>query len=200
MPTKPTIIDMLKTIRGKDLVYPGIFFVFLVIVGIVFYSATHFISQNISNIFSTQGATNTKGLELERYQLIAKKLNIQVVVPSESGDAVPSPEATVATPEQATIKPEVLDKAALLITITNSTTKPGLASLLAKDITAAGFTAPKTATQKNTIATTTLILKESKKSFALFLLPVISAKYPSVTLATTTESAANDALIIIGRN
>lgn len=201
MDNKISFLETLKSFKPKDFIYPGIFLVFLGTIGVVFYSAAHFITQNINKIFSSEQNVEAQALDLDRYKLIAKKLNIEVVVPSETTptltpETTPAPIATT-TPEET---PVVLDKHAITLMVANSTTKPGLAGNLAKSLSASGFNTPKTSTLPKPIATTTITLKEGVYPYAGLLEEVVSKTYPHVIIATTTEDALFDAVITIGAN
>ena len=208
MPTNKTILETLRTMRPKDFMYPGIFLGFVILLGIIFYNATNFISVNINKVFSSQQNADSQALDLVRYTLVAKKLNIPVITPPEidvESEGVPLGETT-ATPtissdtiDTASTTP-TLDKKSLTITVANSTTKKGLAGMLAKELTEAGFSAPKTSTQTKLIATTTILIHNQKLDYAPILLETVLKSYPQAVVATTTESSSADALIIIGTN
>jgi hypothetical protein len=192
------IIESLKQIRPKDLIYSGILVLFMVIVGVLFFVSTRFISQNINKVFSTEGAEGVQALDLARYMLVAKKLGIEVSTPSE-GVAVP----TAVIPTPTTLTPTVqavatLDKKTLTIEVRNSTAKKGAASALAKSLTDAGFTTPATGNENTLYPATTILVKESKRDYAPLILAEVSKAYPDAVTATTTESAAFDVTVIIG--
>ena len=190
------IIESLKQIHPKDLIYSGILVLFMVIVGVLFFISTRFISQNINKVFSSEGAESVQVLNLERYQLIAKKLGITVSMSSEntsaSTPAAPAPEVPVVPTTAA------LDKQALTIMILNSTTKKGVAGTLAKTLESAGFAAPTTGNEKTPYAKTTILVRESKYDYATPLLETVLNSYPGAFATTTPESALFDATIIIG--
>ncbi len=197
------IIESLKNLKIKDVIYPGIFAFFIIIVAVIFFISTRFISQNINKVFSTEGGEGVQALDLARYTLIAKKLGLTINTPSENtGQAIvetpapipPSPEI----PTLATTTIPVLDKQALTIMVKNSTAKVGAASALAKKLKDAGFSAPKTGNEKVSTAVTTILVKESKRDYAPLLLSEVSKLYGDAITATTSESALFDATIIIG--
>lgn len=198
MPEKPNIIETLKSMKPRDFTYPGIFIVFLVIVGIIFYNTATFISQNINKVFSIQEGTTIQSLDLEQYKIVAQKLNIPVITPEEAGEVVaveapPTPDVSVTEDEESS-----LDKKSISLRVLNSTTKAGLAGSLAKELSLAGFSTPTTGTLTKPIATTTIRIKESSVAYSSLLLEVVKTKYPDVQILTTTEDISDDAIITIG--
>lgn len=192
------IIEFLKKVRTRDLVYPGILAFFIIVVAIIFFISTRFISQSINKVFSNEGGENVQALDLARYTQVAKKLGIKVNTPSEdtrtSASVTPLHEMQAA----ATTTP-ALNKQALTIMIRNSTAKAGAANTLAKSLKDAGFSTPKTGNEKASTAATTILIKESKRDYAPLLLAEVSKIYPNATTTTTTsESTPFDATIIIG--
>lgn len=198
------IIESLKKIRPKDLVYSGIVIFFMITVVIVFFISTRFISQNINKVFSNEGGENVQALDLARYTLIAKKLGITVNIPSENAVAptvtAPAPVSTPpeVVPTTATTITSALNKQALTIMVRNSTAKAGAASTLAKILKDAGFSTPATGNEKTSTAITTILVKESRSDYAPLLLSEVIKLYPNALTATTSESAPFDATIIIG--
>ncbi len=87
------ILESIKKMKPRDLIYHGVFIFFLVIVAVVFFLATGFISKNINNILSFEESGEALTLDLARYTLVAKKLNIRVMTPGEN---VPKHEDSVA--------------------------------------------------------------------------------------------------------
>ncbi len=198
-------MQSLKNIKPLDLVYPGVLVLFFgVVIGVFFY-AMQFISQSINSAFSPEDSGTSQSLDLERYKLIAKKLNIPVKIPQDGVAAVAVPEVPVIVPEvatttQATSTPVaiVLDKRAITIVVKNSTPKKGVATSLAKALEDAGFQKPQTGNEPKSYATTTVLIKESKSEYEALLLEVVRKIYPKAIATTTTESASSDATVIIG--
>lgn len=190
------IIKSLKEVRPKDLIYSGILVFFMIIVGILFFISTRFISQNINKVFSSEGAESVQVLDLARYQLVAKKLGITATTPPSEGVVT-----EVAPEKEAVSAPgiTVLDKRAITIAVRNSTTKKGVAGTLAKALEDAGFATPTTGNEKTPYAKTTILIKESKYDYAPLLLETVLASYPGATATTTAENAPFDATIIIGK-
>ncbi len=174
----------------------------MVIVGVLFFLSTRFISQNINKVFSSEGTESVQVLNLERYQLIAKKLGITVSTVSEntstSTAAIPTPEVPVVLATAGAPTATTLDKQALTITVLNSTAKKGVASTLAKSLESAGFATPTTGNEGTPYPTTTILIKESKYDYAPLILAEVTKTYPDATTATTSDGASFDAVIIIG--
>lgn len=194
-------IQSLKNIKPFDLVYPGVLVVFFGIVAVIFFFAIRFISQNINKAFSPEESGPSQALNVERYRLTAKKLNIPVASSQDSA-TVPEISTGVAIPDtQATNTPValVLDKSALTIVVKNSTPKKGVASTLAKALEDSGFKKPQTGNESTLYATTTILLKESKKEYGALLLDAVRKTYPDAIATTaSSESGSSDATIIIG--
>jgi hypothetical protein len=176
----------IKTLGPRDFVYPGIVLIFLVILTVLFFMATRFISNNLNKIFSADQSTETQALDNARYLLTLKKLGISatdsvaVAVPSTTTPAV------------------ILDKKSLSLVVLNSTSKSGVANTLAKALVLAGFSNPKTGNEKTSYATTTIFIKQSNSAYTPFLLDEVKKLYPNTVATTTPETGTTDAIIIIG--
>lgn len=196
---KDSIITFFKQLKPVDLIYPGIFTIFFIIVGIAFFTATQFISKNINKAFSAEQSARAQALDLARFMLAAKKLNIPVNTPGGNVAVVSETLIPVATTVVPSIPVETtLDKHAITISVQNSTTQKGVASTLAKALADVGFTTPNTGNEKTPRAATVILVKESKYNYASLLLAEVLKTYPNATTATTSESATFDATVIIG--
>lgn len=194
---KEIFIQYLKNIKPRDLAYPGVLILFFGIVIVVFFFMIQFISKNINKAFSPEENTQSQALNIEKYKLIAKKLNISLA-PANNTTAPAEITTTQATTTVATSTPVViLDKKNLTIIINNSTPKKGVATALAKAIEDSGFAKPQTGNEPKSYVTTTILLKKSKSDYETLLLEVVRKTYPDA-IATTSESGASDATIIIG--
>ncbi|MEK7569146.1 MAG: LytR C-terminal domain-containing protein [Patescibacteria group bacterium] len=201
MKKKLPFIQSLKNIKPFDLVYPGVLVLFFALVAIIFFFTIRFISRNINKAFSPEEGGPSQALNVERYKLTAKKLNIPVATSQEiatmpevlAGVAIPDTHATN------TLAVAVLDKSALTIMVKNSTPKKGVASTLAKTLEDSGFKKPQTGNESTLYATTTILLKESKKEYGALLLDAVRKTYPDAVATTaSSESGSSDATIIIG--
>ncbi len=192
-----TILESIKKMKLRDFIYPGVLIFFLLIVTIIFLFATRFISKNINNVFSYEQSDESGALNMTLYTMVAKKLNLPVMVPekkappSEAG--IPLNMAT-----EAATTTEAIVKSAITITVINSTKKSGLAAELAKQLSEAGFANPKTGTGSKLYATTTILVKESKYDYAPLLLETVLKSYPFAIATATSDTADFDATIIIG--
>lgn len=196
-------IQALKNTKPIDLVYPGVLILFFGLVAVVFFFTIRFISKNINKAFSPEEGGASQALNVERYKLTAQKLNLPMnTLQSEATAPAPSAETATLDPAsstQATSTPSatVLDKSTVTITVKNSTSKKGVASTLAKALEDAGFAKPQTGNEPTLYATTTILLKESKKEYESLLLDAVRKTYP-YAVATTTVDGVADATIIIG--
>lgn len=72
------IIKMLKKMERTDFIYLGVIFLFFVITVTVFFYSTGFIVQNVNKIFIQNKGEDVQGLDIARYLLVQKKLNLPV--------------------------------------------------------------------------------------------------------------------------
>lgn len=186
--------DTISKINPRDLVYPGIILIFIVIVGVLFFLATQFIAKNVNNAFSSDIGGESSALNMANYTLTAKKLGFS----TEAGNGVAPSTASSATMSAVVAEsPQTLDKKSLTIAILNSTAKKGVATTLGKSLESLGFAKATTGNEKNLYATTTVIVKESKKSYEALILEAVRKTYPDA-VATTTTAGTTDTTIIIG--
>ncbi|KKU82184.1 MAG: hypothetical protein UY07_C0002G0041 [Parcubacteria group bacterium GW2011_GWA1_47_8] len=198
------LIESLKKIKYQDLIYPGIFMFFFIIILIIFLFAVQFISKNMNKVFSSESDSPAQVLNREDYESIAKKLNIKVL-DTEEQTTTASIETAVAVTTNSEVAEvatssasQVLDKRSITIVVQNSTAKAGAATILAKALEDGGFTKPKTGNADKLYATTTIFIKESRSNYTASLLEEIKKIYPAVVATTTPESTPFDATIIIG--
>lgn len=184
--------ESLKKLRPQDVIYPGIFLIFLGIVIILFFFSTQFISKNINKVFYSEGNSTAEALNLEQYKLVAKKLGIVVNVPKEGEVTIikvtPAADTAVTT----------INKKTISIIVKNSTTKTGIATTLAKAIEDAGFNKPKTGNEATFYATTTVMIKADQKDIESQLLDVVRKSYPEAIATTTVNTGVYDAIVVIG--
>lgn len=189
------ILEALKKLKPADFIYPGIFVFFLCIVLVVFFTTMQFISKNINSALAPEESGASQALDIEKYRLVAKRLNIEATPASivVAQAEIPTAQA-IATNTNAV----ALDKKSLSIVVKNSTSKSGVATVLAKSLEDNGFTKPQTGNEPKQYATTTILLKESKGAYGAVILEVVHKIYPAAIVATTTEPASADATIVIG--
>ncbi|MEK7148526.1 MAG: LytR C-terminal domain-containing protein [Patescibacteria group bacterium] len=184
----------LKTLKPRDVIYPSILVLFLGVVIILFFFGTQSISKNINKVFYSEENTAVQALDLKRYTLVAKKLNITVNIPKDGEQAVTKIEPVVQTASSTL----ALAKKSITIIVKNSTKKSGAATTLAKLLEDAGFQKPKTGNEPKLYATTTVFIKESRKDYEASLLEVVRKAYPDAVSTTSKETTATDVTIIIG--
>lgn len=85
---------LLKKIEATDFIYWGIILLFVAITASVFFYSTNFILSNANKIFSLNEKTDIKALDLTRYLLVEKKLNL----PINSPEGQANPTAPIVTP------------------------------------------------------------------------------------------------------
>jgi len=186
----------LSGIRAKDLTYPTIFLLFIVIVGMIFYFATQFISKNINAIFSGDIGSESSSLNMANYTLITKKLGLTIKSKVDSATSTVSLPNSSGTP--ATTTGQTLDKKGFTINILNSTAKSGVAGTLALTLESAGFSKAKTGNKETPYATTTVAIKESVSSISPALLGTIRKYYPEAISIVAPENSQFDVTITIG--
>ena len=190
------IRDSVSGVKPKDLIYPGILFLFAIIVGVIFILSTGFIAKSIDTAFSGDTGEGSSSLNMENYTLVARKLGISTEIKKEA-TAIPVATAIPSTPP-ATTTTQVLDKKAFTLNILNSTPKSGVAGTLATSLELAGFAKAKTGNEKTLYATTTVAVKESKSAIGSTLLDMVRKTYPDAVSTTSPETALFDAIITIG--
>ena len=171
------------------------------------------ILKNVNKIFLPVESTNSHTLDMDRYALIEKKLNLPKnnlnnvsneapVIENTITPPVTLPELTdttvnVKTPELPTKKE--LDLKSISINIINAAKKSGVASSLSKTLEAAGFS-PATTTDASKIQTgTTISIKKSRSEYNTFVEEVVKTTYPKTTIKTNPENSKFDVVISIGR-
>lgn len=193
MKTKLTeIISAIKTMKPRDFIYTGISFVFLGIVITVFLFSLEFISKNINRVFTIPETGNTLSLDVARYNLVAKKLNIPTNTSSEPSLGYSATSTNISATST------ILKKSTVTILILNSTQKQGVASTLAKKLKDIGFTNITTGNEKIPQTLTTILVRENQRDYADAILESISKAYPTAQISTTTKQTKSDIIITIG--
>lgn len=189
-PSIKNLRDSISKLNGRDLVYPGIVLLFIIIVGILFSLSAKFIATNINSAFSGDTGAESSSLNMTNYAIVAKKLGFS----AEADTSTPTTESTVVTEASST---QALDLKSLTIAVLNSTAKTGVATTLAKSLETSGFAKATTGNEKRLYATTTVIVRETKKDYIASLLDAVHKTHPDA-IATTTMTGTIDATIIIG--
>jgi hypothetical protein len=73
------ILNTLKSLKARDVAYPAVFIIFIIIIIVSFNSSVRFLSANINKAFGGDTALESTLLKLDfdGYNVIAKKLGIQ---------------------------------------------------------------------------------------------------------------------------
>lgn len=95
----------ISNIKPGDLIYPGIFLVFILIVGILFFTSTRFITKNINNAFSEHVGGSEGSLNIPNYTLVANKLGISLTEgnPSSAQNVIPETAIIATTTPTSTV-------------------------------------------------------------------------------------------------
>ncbi|MFA5997406.1 MAG: LytR C-terminal domain-containing protein [Candidatus Paceibacterota bacterium] len=190
-----TLRERISEVTPGDLIYPGIGLIFFIIVIIIFFASTQFLSKNINNAFTGDTGTNSSLLDMTNYNLVARKLGIEAGTQSEA--VTVSPTSSAVNTESATTTQDT-EKSTLSIKILNSSTQKGVAGKLATALEDAGYAKATTGNQSKKTSTTTITIKESASSFGPSILEEVKKLYPEAIAATTTETADSDVTIVIG--
>lgn len=139
----------------KDLGYPLMLIVFVLIVLALFFAAARFLSTNINSAISSPDEAAIQAqlthINREDYDLIREKLQLPEIQPSGTGVIVPveapstqgtTSQTTVVAPTAAAPQPAE-SKAIFSVAIFNSTKRSGVATMVKNDLTAAGYTVVK---------------------------------------------------------
>lgn len=223
----------LKKIKFKQLVYPSILVIFCIGLGVTFWYSTKFLSSQLVKIFGSlsqeQMASRLLALDLENYQLVAKKLNFWVepqnlIAPLATSSApieetATTSDAAAATSSEPAAAQEVLAadqaatgtaeiqaapavKAPLKISILNGTKTSGLAGELKRTIEAAGWPVTKIGNQTTPASRTRFSIKTGLVQAASEierLKSLVIAKYPDTVTETLAADSGYDIEIVIGR-
>lgn len=200
-------MDQKKTLQeiesGKmkpvDFIYLGVIISFFIITAIIFFYSTSFIVDNINKIFLPAENVASQSLDIPRYTLIEKKLNLPKNIPAaKSTTAVPVETPTVSnivTPNATA----TLDNKSLTINILNSSKKVGAATLLSKSLEGVGFSKASTGDSPTAYAITTIFIKDSKKDYTASIQKAVKNLYPTAVTQANPESSAFDVEVIIGK-
>lgn len=206
METKNTnFLKTIKNMKSSDFAYLGVLFIFIIIVIILFIYSTNFVLSNINKIFSQENTAYIQSLNIDNYKLVEKKLNLPVNSISEN-PIMQQPIIQIETPKIEDIPSATVyefNKQSVTLKIANSTSKKGVALILAKKIEETGFSMAFTENEKKQYTTTTILVKESKKEYAPFIEEVVLKSYPKAITKFFKEDPAKvefDITIIIGIN
>ncbi|MEI6580680.1 MAG: LytR C-terminal domain-containing protein [bacterium] len=208
------IRKILKKMKPSDFIYLGVIFVFFIIVVILFSYSTGFIIKNVNKIFSSDKETNTQLLDVPRYTLIAKKLNLPINTISENTPSQePLPPASEPETENDSAITDVnnttqdpvanipeLDKSLITINVLNSTSKKSIASVLAQVFKDAGFPNVKSGNEKILYENTTIVIKETRKEYSPLIEQLVLVSYPKATTKIVTDKYDFDVTVIIGKD
>ena len=182
-----------------DFIYLGVIFVFIIITTIIFFYSTNFIIQNVNKILQPKEEINTSVLDLARYSLVEKKLNLPINNPKSDILNTTTPTVIPVVNKNNAVIP-VLNKKSVTIEIINTTLKNGVASLLSQKLVTAGFSKATTISKiVKTIVTTTILIKDSKKEYKSFIEGVVKKSYSKAITKTNPESSKFDVIITIGK-
>ncbi len=194
MDTQSTKIQLLtRKVKSPNFIYSSIFFLFIAIVVVLFFLSTNFIVTNINKIFSPTDSGTTQALDLNGYELVAKRLGFSFSTTTSS---------TLLTSKEAASQNTAIStplKTSLSIRILNSTTVVGSASALSKQLEAAGFSKANTGNQKKIASTTTIQLKDSAKFYAETLRNIVKNTYPNTSIIDAPAGTTSDVTIVIGK-
>lgn len=191
---------LFSEIGPRDLIYPGIVFFFFVIVGVLFFLVTQFITKSINDAFLDETKSTAVSLNVPNYNLVAHKLKIPITG-QKSISNIPSAPLSAATEKTITGSPsQNPDLKALTINILNSTPKKGVAGTLAQSLESIGYAKAVTGNEKKLYTTTTILIKGDKASYGPAILEEIKKVYPDAILTAAPTTSSFDVTVIIGTN
>jgi hypothetical protein len=83
-PKEKNLLKIIKKMKLADFIYLGVIFLFFTITIILFSNSTSFVLKNVNKIFLPNTEVNIQALDMARYSLIQKKLNLPVNSPSDN--------------------------------------------------------------------------------------------------------------------
>lgn len=147
---KPPLLESIRAIRPKNLLYPGIVIAFATVTLVLFIMATRFLSMAINRAVATPDEQEIQAqlthLDLASYVLVGKKLNL--AIDQDKTSQTPSVGQTSTSTENMPVIPTIsahttITKQNATIAIFNSTKKGGVAGTLRDDLVKKGFTVKK---------------------------------------------------------
>ncbi len=215
----------LLKLRFKDIIYPTILTLFIIITGIAFAFSAKFLSTNLNKIIILDAKSielQLPAVHLNKFYIIAQKLGINVVTTEAPSTEITTPEiastteketvpqtevppAEISTTTEATTTPTeivvpTLDTSSLKISILNGTNIKGLAATLKTELEKDDFVVEKIGNSTKNIKDTVIQIKPGKKEYLSLLKQAIPVKYVLGPDETLGENNAYDAIIIIGSN
>ena len=204
-PKDTNIVKALKKIKTIDIVYLIVIFLFTTTTIVILLYSTNYIKENINKIFLQNEEVKSQVLDITNYLLVEKKLNLPVNIINDNPVLnVNNTETQITqnniptTENKETTKP-VLDKKSITIIILNTTNKKGVASILAKALENDGFSKATTGNETKAYASTTILIKDSKKDYTSSIEKIVKKSYPKVVTETNPENSDFDVTIIISK-
>jgi hypothetical protein len=192
---------LIEKIKSPGLIYLGIIIFIFIIIVILFSFSMGFIVSNVNKIFSPQEETVIQSLDVDKYFMIEKKLNLIKNNIVESPLVLNINNETIINTE-IPVQKEELNKQIVTIGIYNTTTTKGAASVLAKELMDVGFSAPFTGNEKEKYERTTVTIKENRKEYLTFIEGIVLKYYPNASFTTIPVDPTKiefDVTIMIGK-
>lgn len=189
------IKNKLKKIDSIDLIYMGVLLFVFIVVLFTFFQSTGFIVRSINKIFTINEDSVTQTLDIERYELVAKKLNLpktgsnNSAVEIKTEQAIPKEVVTTSEDKKISIK----------INIINTTKKEGAAAMLSKKLEDSGFSKATIESKKTISPSTTVSIKKSLNEFKNQIVSTVKKSYPKATSKVIPENSEFDVIITIGK-
>lgn len=198
----------IKKIKTKNFMYVSIMILFFLSVGIVFFYTVKFVIHNINKVFTVEKEGSIHALNISRYSLVEKKLNLPINEPKEK-DTSTKEEAyqdpiveEVATGDsleiEEVIAPAITQKD-IAINILNGARKAGVASSMSKKIESLGFSNITIGDSKTIYPITTIFTKDTAGDFVTSIEEAVKSLYPKTTTKTNDVESKYDLVIIVGK-
>lgn len=185
-----------KKISKTDYVYLSVIITIITIITIIFFHSTSFLVKNINKIFISNDTGSAESLDINRYSLIEKKLNLPK---NNQVNPVLNTEIEQATPKNESAIEYEGDKKNIKINIINTTTKVGIASVLSKELETSGFSKSTTESNKILSLSTIIYIKDGQKEYRDSIINIVKKSYPKAIVKTNPENSTYDVIIKIGK-
>lgn len=197
----------IKKIKNKNFLYVTIMILFFASVGVVFFFSVKFVINNINKVFVIESEKTLHALDISRYALVEKKLNLPVNTPQKD-DFTPlqenTPETVSTSSEEESLKIEEvtlpdISTEDISINILNGARKAGVASSMSKKIENLGFNNITIGDSRTIYPITTIFTKDTASDFVTIIEETVKSLYPKAVVKTNTVESKYDLIIIVGK-
>ncbi len=197
----------IKKIKTKNFLYVMVMILFFVSIGVVFFFSVKFVINNMNKVFVVENEKTIQALDISRYNLVEKKLNLPVNTPKkenaiylQENNTEPSlmPAEEESLKIEKVILPDISPKD-ISINILNGARKAGVASSMSKKIESLGFSNITIGDSKTIYPITTIFTKDTAGDFVTSIEEAVKSLYPKTTTKTNDVESKYDLVIIVGK-